>query len=187
MGDAFRRFFLSIGVALGLASGQLDPAIVARVESAQAAGRGPERGALAVSARIDHAFAPSAIELVETGTRVAFRYSARLEGASGSYRAVSETRSIWYDMRSGRYRVAFDGGKETSLVDPQAARGLASELSGLVIGSGSGLGGMQGGAQVIVSAEIGIIDAKGEWHDAPVLWNYSAPRTAVAIAAAGRP
>jgi hypothetical protein len=184
MGDAFRRLFLSIGVALGLATGQVDPSIVARVSPLASPPAAPERGALAVSARIDNAFAPSAIELVETGTRVALRYSIRLEEPGGGHRAVSETRSIWYDMRSGRYRVAFGAGKEAALVAPRAARGLAAELSDLTLGSGTSSSQAKAGSQIVVSAEIGIIDASGAWHDAPVLWNYFSPRTTLALSGA---
>jgi hypothetical protein len=174
MGGAFRRLFLGLGVALGLASGQPDPSIFA---SATVAG-----DELAVYARVDDAFAPGALELIEAGTRVALRYSAKLERPDGRSVEASETRALWYDMRSGFYGVAFEGGKKTELVDPQAARTLVSELRGLALCRAAEA---EEGSRVVVSAEIGIVDARGEWHGAPVLWNYIGPRTLFVVGAAG--
>lgn len=177
MGDAFRRLFLSIGVALGLVAGQGDPALVARAYR--------EGGAVLVDARIDGAFAPGALDLVESGTRVALRYSVRAEaeGSSGAPLAeASELRSLRYELRLARYEVSFDGGKIASLVDPGAARALAAEARGLELrpaARGAEL------ARVIVRAEIGILDSRGEWHDAPVLWNYSSPRAVLRLDAEG--
>jgi hypothetical protein len=161
MGDALRRLFLSIGIGLGLASGQPDPSLVARVDIVD--------NALVVSARVENAFAPGALELVEAGTRVALRFSARVAASGGRELGAEEIRSLWYDLRSGRYDVAFDGGKKAALVDPQAARALASELSELELCRAAEA---EEGARVVVRAEIGILDARGAWHDAPVLWNY---------------
>jgi hypothetical protein len=177
MGDALRRLFLGLGIALGLASGQPDPSIFASIAPA-ADGRGGV--ALVVYARIDNAFAPGALELVETGTRVALRYTARLEGPGGQSIEAAETRALWYDMRSARYGVSFDGGKTAAFVDPRAARNLVSELRGLELCRQADAG---EGARVVVRAEIGIIDSRGDWHDAPVLWNYYGPRAALAIGA----
>jgi hypothetical protein len=174
MGDALRRLFLGLGVALGLAPGQSDPSLLAHLLLAEDQNKG---AAIVVDARIDNAFAPGARELVETGTRVALRYSAQLEGRTVQ---ASETRILWYDMRSSRYGVAFDGGKTAALVDPQAARNLAAEISGLELCPAAEAG---EGKRVIVRAEIGIIDSRGEWHDAPVLWNYFAPRAVLVLSA----
>jgi hypothetical protein len=33
----------------------------------------------------------------------------------------------------------------------------------------------------VVKAAIGILDSRGEWHDAPVLWNYNSPRTVLVL------
>jgi hypothetical protein len=85
-------------------------------------------------------------------------------------------------MRSSRYGVSFDGGKTAALVDPQAARGLVSELHGLELCRAADV---MEGARVVVKAEIGIIDSRGEWHDAPVLWNYYGPRVVLAPTAPG--
>ena len=178
MGDALRRLFLSLGIALGLASGQPDPSLFARVAF--------DGGELVASIRVDNAFAPGALELVEAGTRVALRYSARVETAAKGELAAEETRSLWYDLRSGRYDVAFDGGKAAALVDPQAARTLVSELARLELCRAEEA---PTGARVVVRAEIGIVDSRGAWHDAPVLWNYSSPRAVIAYgpgAAGGR-
>ena len=174
MGDAFRRLFLSIGVALGLASGQPDPALFARI--------GPDDGGagrenLVVSARVENAFAPGALELVETGTTVALRFSARVATPSGEL-AFEETRTLRYDLRSGFYDVSFDGGKKAALVDPQAARTLTSELGSLELCPQAQV---PEGTRVLVRAEIGIIDVSGAWHDAPVLWNYFAPRAVLEV------
>jgi hypothetical protein len=170
MGDALRRLFLSIGIGLGLAAGQSDPSLVARVAVASDASGAR---ALEVSARVDEAFAPGTRELVEAGTRVAIRFSAKAAGRGGRELLAEETRALWYDLRTGRYDVAYDGGKTAALVDPQAARTLASELSGLTLGAAVELA---EGDRVFVRAEIGILDARGAWHDAPVLWNYFSPR-----------
>lgn len=168
MGDALRRLFLSIGIGLGLASGQPDPSLIARIAL--------DGETLLVSARVENAFAPSARELVEAGTRIALRFSARAEGSAiGDIRA-EETRTLRYDLRSGRYAVSY-GGKSAALVDPQAARTLASELSGLELCRPRDL---PEGARIVVRAEIGIVDSKGEWHGAPVLWNYFSPRAVLA-------
>lgn len=171
MGDALRRFFLAIGVGLGLASGQSDPSLVARLAQA---GGSPGGGAVIVSARVENAFAPSSRELVEAGTRVALRFLARAEGSADGAIAAEETRALRYDLRSGRYAVDYDGGKSAALVDPMAARTLASELSGLEL---CGPGKLREGDRIVVRAEIGIVDSRGEWHGAPVLWNYYSPRT----------
>ncbi len=173
MGDALRRLFLGLGVALGLASGQPDPSMIAHA--------GSEGATVVVDARIDNAFAPGALELIETGTRVALRYSARLEGQGGRSFEASETRALWLDMRSSRYALSYGEGKTSELVDPQAARIFVSELRGLELCSVAEAG---EGARVAVKAEIGIIDASGQWHDAPVLWNYTLPRAATTL---GRP
>jgi hypothetical protein len=183
MGDALRRLFLAIGIGLGLASGQPDPSLAARVAAVEGS---PGEGTVVVSARVDNAFAPGARELVEAGTRVALRFSAKVEASDGRELAAEETRTLRYDLRSGRYVVEFDRGKTAALVDPQAARTLASELSGLEL---CRAGEASEGARVIVRAEIGIVDGRGAWHDAPVLWNYFGPRAVLAYgrAAEGPP
>ena len=176
MGDALPRLFLSIGIALGLVSGQPDPSLFAKV----ALEDGPGGGRIVVSARVENAFAPGTWELVDSGTRVALRFSARLEEPSGTGVEAREIRAIRYDLRSGLYDVDFDGGKTAALVDPQAARTLASELPVLELGRGSQV---PIGTRVVVRAEIGIIDSRGEWHGAPVLWNYSGPSAVLALGA----
>ncbi len=170
MGDALRRLFLSIGVALGLASVQPDPSLFARIGPA---GGEVDGGNLVVSARVENAFAPGALELIETGTTVALRFSALVEAPAKGELAFGETRSLRYDLRSGLYDVSFDGDKKAALVDPQAARTLASELGFLELCPSAEA---PAGTRVIVRAEIGIIDSRGVWHDAPVLWNYYGPR-----------
>lgn len=170
MGDAFRRLFLGLGIALGLSSGQPDPSIIAQ------AGRAGDL--VVVDVRIDDAFAAGAVELIETGTRVALRYSARLETADGRSIEASETRALWYDLRSSRYDVSSDGEKAGELVDPQAARIFVSELRALELCRAADA---DAGGRIVVKAEIGILDSLGEWHDAPVLWNYYGPRAALVL------
>jgi len=165
MGDALRRLFLAIGIALGLAAGQSDPSLFARLAL--------EGDRIAVSARVEQAFAPGALELVAAGTRVALRFSAQANSVSGAGLRVEEIRSLCYKLRSGRYEVVYGGGKTAALVDPMAAQTLACELSGLALCRTQEL---PEGARVVVRAEIGLLDSRGAWHDAPVLWNYSAPR-----------
>ena len=170
MGDALRRLFLGLGVALGLASGQSDPSLFARA--------GTVGDALVVDVRIENALAPGALELVETGTRVALRYSARLEGPGGRSAEAVETRALWYDMRSSRYGLSFGEGTTSELIDPQAARIFVSELRGLELCRAAEAA---EGARIVISAEIGIIDSSGLWHDAPVLWNYVGPRAVIVL------
>jgi len=169
MGDAFRRLFLSIGVALGLASGQSDPSLYARLDQDSAAAS----DRLAVSARVENAFAPGALELVETGTAVALRFTARILAPAKDELVFEETRALRFDMRSGLYDVSFDGGRQAALVDPEAARTLASQLPSLELCPAAQA---PEGTRVVVESRIGILDARGEWHDAPVLWNYYVPR-----------
>jgi hypothetical protein len=164
MGDALRRLFLSIGIALGLASPQPDPAIAARL--------GLDSGLLVASARIENAFAPGARELIAAGTKVALRFSASVELPSRPL-ASEETRALWYDLRSGFFDVSYDEGKTAALVDPSAAMTLASELSGLALCEAREA---PLGTRIVIRAQIGILDSSGLWHDAPVLWNYVTPR-----------
>jgi hypothetical protein len=175
MGDVFRRLFLGLGVALGLASGQPDPVIFASVSAA-----GDE---LVLYARVDKAFAPGALELIGSGTRVALRYSAQVDGADGRTIEAEQVRALWYDMRSGYYCVSFDGAKKGELADPQAARALVSELRGFRL-CGARQAARDGHA--VVRVEVGILDSSGEWHDAPVLWNYVCPKALVALREEGR-
>jgi hypothetical protein len=172
MGDAFRRIFLGLGVALGLASGQPDPSLVAGISAT-----GDD---LVLYARVEEAFAAGAVELVESGTRVALRYSAEVEVSDGGTVTAGQTRAIWYDMRTGLYCVSVDGAKKGELVDPQAARGLVTELRDLRI---CGAGEAAPGGRAVIGAEIGILGARGEWHDAPVLWNYRSPKAVVVLGA----
>jgi hypothetical protein len=174
MGDALRRLFLSIGIALGLASGQPDPGLLARVALMDDASSGAR---LVVSARVENAFAPGARELVETGTRVALRFTALAEDSVGRRLCAVETRSLRYDLRTGLYDVTFEGGKTASLVDLQAAMTLASELPILELCRATEA---TEGTRIVVRAEIGIIDSRGAWHDAPMLWNYHGPRAVLA-------
>jgi hypothetical protein len=174
MGDAFRRIFLGLGVALGLASGQPDPSIFASVSAADEA--------LILYARVEKAFAPGALELIESGTQVALRYTAQVEGADGRVIETSQTRALWYDLRSGMYYVSIDGTKKGDLVDPQAARTLVAELRGLALCRAAEVA---PDGRAVVKAEIGILDGRGGWHDAPVLWNYSYPRTVIVLRGEG--
>jgi len=165
-----RRLFLGLGIALGLASGQPDPSIVAHALMVG--------DFIVVDLRIDDAFAAGAVELIDTGTRVALRYSARLETAGGRSIEASETRALWYDMRSSRYGVSSGGEKAGDLVDPQAARIFVSELRALELCRAADA---REGGRIVAKAEIGILDSRGGWHDAPVLWNYYAPRAVLAL------
>jgi hypothetical protein len=176
MGDALRRVFLSIGVALGLVSGQPDPVLHARLFV--------DGTALAMGARIENAFAPGARELVEDGTHLALRFEARLQRPDGSSIEARETRTIWYDMRQRLFLVGFDGGKTAALADPGAAMTLVAEPERIGLGE---LDETPPGTRVLASAAIGIVDARGAWHDAPVLWNYSKPRAVLDIRTGVRP
>jgi len=174
MGDALRRLFLSIGIGLGLVSGQSDPSLIASLFH--------EAGALMVSIRVENAFSQGARDLVEAGTRVALRFSAQVESDSKGTLRVEETRALMYNLRTGRYDLALGGGRTAALVDPQAARALASESPALRL---CDISEAREGARVVVRAEIGIIDSRGAWHDAPVLWNYFGPRAVLTHDRAG--
>jgi hypothetical protein len=170
MGDALRRLFLAIGIGLGLAPGQPDPGLVARLLSLPGEAAGDR---VAVSARVENAFAPGAMELVEAGTSVALRFSAEAQSSSMEPIHAEETRALRFDLRTGRYSLSLGRGRRAALVDPQAARDLVSELTALEL---CGAADLAQGARVVVRAEIGLLDSGGAWHDAPVLWNYLGPR-----------
>lgn len=163
-----RRLFLSIGIILGLATGQPDPVLFAR--SALVDDR------VVINVRVEEAFPPGALDLIESGTSVALRFTAEVAQAGGGTVAAYDSRSLRYDLRSGLYEVATDSGKKSRMVDPGAARTFASELPGLELCQ---LGEAAPGARIVVAAQIGILDAKGQWHDAPVLWNYLSPRIVI--------
>jgi hypothetical protein len=164
MGDALRRVFLSIGIALGLAEGRPDPVLYARVAQ--------DQGYVVVNARVEGAFVPEALELVQTGSRVALRFGAELAAKPGPLASAASTRSVCYDMRASSYRVEIaEEGKSSSVIDPVTATGLVSAVQGLRL---CPIGDLGAGGRVSVSAAVGIIDSSGAWRDAPVLWNYAA-------------
>ncbi len=174
MGDALRRMFLSIGIALGLAEGRPDPALYARVFQ--------DQGVVFVNARVEGAFVPEALELVQTGSRVAIRFSAELTTISGGSSATS-TRSVRYDMRASRYSVDIvEEGKSSSVIDLVAATSLVSAVQGLRL---CPIGDLGQGGRVSVSASVGIIDSSGSWRAAPVLWNYIAPKSEFVFSSSG--
>jgi hypothetical protein len=168
MGDALRRVFLTIGIALGLAEGRPDPALYARIVQDQ-------EGYVALNARVEGAFVPEALELVQTGSSVALRFEAALAGKagrSGGGAATASTRSVRYDLRSSRYVVDFlEEGRTSSVIDPSTATGLVSAVQGLRV---CPLGALGEGGRVAVSVSVGIVDSSGSWRAAPVLWNYTA-------------
>ncbi len=163
MGDSLRRLFLSIGIALGLAEGRPDPVLYARVFQ--------DQGYILVNARVEGAFVPEALELVQTGSRVALRFSAELAAKDGGGWSAASTRSVLYDMRASAYRVEIaEEGKSSSVIDPVAATALVSAAQGLRL---CPVDEIESGARVAVSAAVGIIDSSGSWREAPVLWNYA--------------
>jgi hypothetical protein len=165
MGDALRRVFLSIGIALGLAQGRPDPELYARVVR-------DEEGYVALNARVEGAFVPEALELVQTGSSVALRFEAAFSGRSGGAAAAASTRSVRYDLRSSRYVVSFlEEDRTSSFIEPASATGLVSAVQGLRL---CPAGELEGGGRVAVAVSVGIVDSSGAWHAAPVLWNYSA-------------
>jgi len=164
MGDALRRVFLSIGIALGLAEGRPDPVLYALVFQ--------DQGYVLINARVEGAFVPEALELVQTGSRVALRFSAEMASKAGGGSSAASTRSVLYDMRASRYSVEIaEEGKSSSVIDPVTATGLVSAVQGLRLCPVADLG---SGGRVSVSASVGIIDSSGSWREAPVLWNYTA-------------
>jgi hypothetical protein len=163
MGDALRRVFLSIGIALGLAEGRPDPVLYARVAQ--------DQGYVVVNALVEGAFVPEALELVQTGSSVALRFAAELSSRSGGSAAALSTRSVRYDMRASRYSVdILEEGKSSEVIDPVTATGLVASVQGLRL---CPVGELGAGGRVAVSVSVGIIDSSGSWREAPVLWNYS--------------
>jgi len=171
MGDALRRLFVSLGVALGLSVGQPDPALSARIFQ--------EEGIVQVNARIDDAFAPGTRELVDSGSSVALRFAAELEAPGRPGRRAEETRYVFYDLRERRYMVSWGGGARTAaLADSATARSLASMVSDMRL---CPVDELASGGRITVSASIGILDGRGDWHEAPVLWNYARPSRSFAF------
>jgi hypothetical protein len=169
MGDALRRVFLSIGIALGLAEGRPDPVLYARVIR--------DQGYIVVNARVEGAFVPEALELVQTGSRVALRFGAELAAKQGALASASSTRSVCYDLRASAYRIEIaEEGKSSSVIDPVTATGLVSTVQALRLYPTGDLA-AGGRIAVAVSVSVGIIDSSGSWREAPVLWNYSALRS----------
>jgi hypothetical protein len=174
MGGAFYRFFLSIGVALGLIAGQADPLLAARVLR-----EGPIAGAdsevsLVAEAEIQRAYSKGSQELVESGSVVAVRVTAELVATGGRTWKAEATRTLAWDPRSKSYLVGIPAEARTIALDSvEAAMTLASRCPGLTLCPVSTLG---SGGQVTLVASVGLIDAAGHWHEAPVLWNYVRPQ-----------
>jgi hypothetical protein len=177
MGDALYRFFLAIGVGLGLIAGQSDPAISARVLR-QVAGQGSQT-MLVAELRVDESFSPGSRELVESGSTVALRVVARLVSKDGRSWDAAATRALSWDPRERRFKVSVaNEGRTVALADLEAAVVLASGFQGLEICPAAAL---EEGGRVTVQASIGLLDAVGAWHDAPVLWNYVRPEASFAF------
>jgi hypothetical protein len=161
MGDALYRFFLSIGVGLGLIAGQADPQIAGRILRQEAPPGSARETLLVAEAEIAGAFSKGSRELVEAGSTIAVRL-------------VEATRSLAFDLRARRYVVGFAGeGRTASVPDAETAIALASSFPGFAICPASNLA---YGGRVTLSASVGLVDAAGAWHDAPVLWNYVRPQ-----------
>ena len=61
----------------------------------------------------------------------------------------------------------------------EAALALASRFHGLQLCPAANLA---EGGRVTIAASVGLIDASGAWHDAPVLWNYVRPERSFTFA-----
>ena len=159
---------------------QPDPSLFARIGPGRRRGPG-ER--LVVSARIENSFAPGALELVETGTAVALRFTAlvatRPESSLSGRRARSATTCVRASTRcpstAARRRPSW-------IRKPRGPWPPSSAPSSSVPRRRR-----RTGTRVIVRAEIGIIDSSGAWHDAPVLWNYYGPRAVLVAGSCARP
>jgi hypothetical protein len=174
MGDALYRFFLSIGVGLGLIAGQADPQIAGRILRQEAPPGSARETLLVAEAEIAGAFSKGSRELVEAGSTIAVRLAAELVASGGRSWRVEATRSLAFDLRARRYVVGFAGeGRTASVPDAETAIALASSFPGFAICPASNLA---YGGRVTLSASVGLVDAAGAWHDAPVLWNYVRPQ-----------
>jgi hypothetical protein len=162
MGDGLRRFFLSIGIALGLVEGRPDPELFARVFL--------EQNLIVVNARVEGAFVPEALELVQTGTPVALKFRAEFTSRNGGLVFIESTRSIRYDVRSSCYIVEnFEDKKISKVIDQVAATSLVSSVQGMPL---CPLSAFNPVGRIRVSVSVGIIDSSQLWREAPVLWNY---------------
>lgn len=155
-----RRLLFGLGILLGVVTPQVAPDLAARVYRV-----GED---VYVNAELEGAFPEGALELAAAGSEVAFVLEARIEGKDGF---AAARRSLRYVAATGEWLVAQDG-----LVKPMADRGaalvLACRVWALPIGR---LGDFESGAAVLVTARSGILDERGGWHSAGILWGYAEP------------
>jgi len=180
MGDALYRFFLSIGVGLGLIAGQVDPTLSAKILRQDLDN---SAGTMLVAAiHVDQAFSAGSRDLVESGSIVALRVIVKLVTKDGRSFATESTRFLGWDPRARHFNVGrSEEGKPIAFTNPEAAVTFASEFPDLAICPAEKLG--QGG-RVSVLASVGLIDNSGAWHEAPVLWNYVRPEASFTFASA---
>jgi hypothetical protein len=155
-----RRLLFGLGVLLGLVTPQASPEITARVYRV-----GEE---VYVNAELEPAFPEAALELAAAGSEVAFEVDAWLEGGEA---IASARRSLRYAASTGDWLVAQDG-QVKRVADRGAALVLASRVWALPLGK---LEGFDGGSTLVLRARSGIVDDRGGWHPAGILWGYVEP------------
>jgi hypothetical protein len=163
-----RQLFFGIGVLLGLVPAQDGPELSVRIYRNEAA--------VYLNAELLGAFPEGSLELAAAGTELAFRLTAQAEGTV----PVVALRSLRFDAGTARWIVGYgsaDGRR--SLADREAASLLASRVWALRLGE---LDRLPGGVTITITAESGIIDGSGLWHDAGILWGYARPGRRFAFA-----
>ncbi len=155
-----RRLLFGLGILLGIVAPQASPDLAARVYRL-----GED---VYVNAEIEGAFSAAALELAAAGSEVAFEVEARIEGRDAV--AVAR-RSLRYAPASGEWLVGQDDGVKR-IVGREAALVLAGRVWALRVGE---LSAFEGGGAILVKARPGILDEKGGWHSAGILWAYTEP------------
>jgi hypothetical protein len=155
-----RRLLFGLGILLGIVAPQASPGMTAKVYRV-----GED---VYVNAELEAAFPAAALELAAAGSEVAFEVEARLEGREAG--AVAR-RSLRYVAATGEWLVAQDGAVKR-VGDRGTAIVLACRVWALPIGK---LADFCGASAVLLTARSGIVDEKGGWHQAGILWGYVEP------------
>jgi hypothetical protein len=121
-----------------------------------------------VNAELEGAFPEGALELAAAGSEVAFELEVRLEGREA---ITVARRSLRYAAARGEWLVAQDG-LVKRVADRGAAVVLACGVWALPLGT---LDAFTGATVVSLTARSGILDEKGGWHSAGILWGYAEP------------
>lgn len=166
-----KRLFFGLGVLLGVLSPEISPVLAARLYRSA--------DAVYLNAEVEEAFAGTALELAEGGTRVAFRLEATIAAGGREFSPPVVTRSLHFDRARGLWIVDLlpEGGRR-GIKDREAACIFASRIWSLRL---AGLNELEGTASVRLRLSPGILDESGGWHAADILWGYAAPARSFTI------